>query len=476
MELLSARETLALMREGMSPVEHAEEVLARIEEWEPRVRAYLSLRPRNEILAEAREAERRYREGRARPLEGLLVAVKDNIVTRCLPTTAASRFLEGFKPGYVATVVERLRGLGAIIVGKTNMDEFAMGSTTENSAFYPTRNPLDTDRVPGGSSGGSAAALAYGGADLALGSDTGGSIRLPAAYTGLYGLKPTYGMVSRYGLIPYANSLEQIGSMARTAGDLDMLFSAIGAPDARDATSYFRPGRAVAGGMCVLRELSEDVGAGVARVLDRFVQELREHNIRIEWVRVPELRGALAAYYTIAVAEAASNLARYDGGLYKCRRLPREPRDWWDLVELSRTECFGSEVKRRILMGVYVLSRSYRWEGYIKATRLRRRIRDAILRLSRRCLLLSPTSPEPPPRLGEKSRDPYSMYLLDLDTVTANLAGVPAVSFPAGTSGGLPVGLQLMGPPGSDRGLIAFLESLGMGDRPESPPGGGVER
>ena len=463
MVLESAARVLRGMLEGwIDPLEHAESVLARIREWEPRVHAYLSLRT-GEVISIAEDAARRIRSGRARRLEGLIVAVKDNIFTSSMPTTAASRFLEGFTPGYSATVVERLEREGAIIVGKTNMDEFGMGSTTENSAFGPTRNPIDTDRVPGGSSGGSAAALAYGGADLALGSDTGGSVRLPAAYTGIVGLKPTYGAVSRYGLVPYANSLEQIGPMGRSVMDVALLYSVIAGHDPRDATSLpgytppepdrLGPADPRSVRICVVQELVEGAHSGVRDVITRLLRELEEAGARVEEASIPELRGALASYYTIATAEAASNLARYDGSIYRCRLSP-PPRNWEDLVVRSRTECFGSEVKRRILMGVYALSTGYREMAYLAATGLRRRIRDAVRRLTGRCVLASPTSPEPPPLLGEKLVDPASMYLLDLDTVTANLAGVPALTQPAGTYGGLPVGIQWMGPPKGEEELF----------------------
>ncbi|MCE4625161.1 MAG: Asp-tRNA(Asn)/Glu-tRNA(Gln) amidotransferase subunit GatA [Desulfurococcales archaeon] len=460
----------------LDPVEHAAHVLERIRRWEGSVHAYLSLRREDEILGDTGRAVERLRSGKARPLEGLLVAVKDNIMTLDLPTTAASKMLKGFKPGYEATVVERLRAAGAIITGKTNMDEFAMGSTTELSAYGPTRNPVDLERVPGGSSGGSAAVLAYGGADLALGSDTGGSIRLPASFTGTVGLKPTYGAVSRYGLIPYANSLEQIGPMGRSVRDVALLFSVIAGWDPRDATTLRRTGWVDPENLapldphslriCTPEELLEGTDASVAKRFDSLLGELEESGAVVEEVRIPVLREALPAYYTIAMAEAASNLARYDGSLYPCRPSTR-PRSWEELVERTRTECFGSEVKRRILMGVYVLSEGYRDQFYLAATRIRRLIRNAMMAATRRCIVASPTGPVPAPRLGERIGDPLKLYALDVQTVTANLAGIPSLSQPMGRVMGLPVGVQWMGPSMGEETLLRLgllvEEVLGYG-------------
>ena len=440
---------------GLDPLGLLEEVLGEIARWEPLVNAYISIDSPGSLWERAAESLERIRSGTPRPLEGVPVAVKDNISTSWLPTTAGSLFLRGYKPPYNAHVVERLLDAGAIIVGKTNMDEFAMGSTGEYSAYGPTRNPWDPSRVPGGSSSGSAAALAYGGALGALGSDTGGSVRLPASYTATVGLKPTYGAVSRRGLVPYANSLEQIGPMARSVRDLAILYSVIAGPDPLDATSMdyeppdpwglepLEPGEAR---LCSIREVSRAAEEGVSRVYERLLAKLESLGVVVEEVDLgPVSSVVLESYYTIAMAEAASNLARYDGGLYPCPGVPG--RSWEELVVSSREACLGREVKRRILMGTLVLSEGYRDEYYVLATRARRLVRDRVLSLTRDCILATPTSTVLPPRLGERAGDPLALYAMDVATVIANLAGVPALSLPAGFHEGLPVGLQLMAAP-----------------------------
>ena len=447
-----------------NPVERLEEALYLISRLEEEVNAFITLLPEERLREEAREAQRRILEGKARPLEGVLVAVKDNISVRGLRATAGSKMLSCYKPPYNAHVVERLVDAGAIIVGKTNMDEFAMGSTGEYSAYGPTRNPWDMGRVPGGSSSGSAAALAYAAVDLALGSDTGGSIRLPAAFTATVGLKPTYGAVSRRGLIPYANSLEQIGPMARSVRDLALLYSVIAGRDPLDATSIdyqppdpytLEPRDPEAVRLCVPEEIIDASEAPVKAAFEGLLSRLEAQGATIEYFRAPWTSLVLPAYYTIAMAEAASNLARYDGSLYPCH--DSRARTWEELNVEARTRLFGPEVKRRIAMGVLVLSEGYRDEYYVKAAKIRRLVRDRVLGIVRECIIGQPTSPVLPPRLGERLGDPLQLYALDISTVTANLAGVPALQLPVSVEP-LPVGAQLMARP---RGEVDLFE-LGL--------------
>lgn len=387
------------------------------------------------------------REGR---LSGYTVAVKDNISTSGVQTTCGSRILQGYIPPYDAFVVERLRNEGARILGKTNMDEFGMGNTTENSAFGPTLNPIDRGRVPGGSSGGSAAAIAAGMVDMALGSDTGGSIRCPAAFCGIVGHKPTYGRVSRYGLIAYANSLEQIGPMAKTVEEVALLMSVLCRYDPHDSTSRNRPFE------CRLRgEIDglrigipeEFFGSGVdhrvAAVVYSAVERLEELGAEVIACSMPSMKYALAAYYVTCMSEASSNLARFDGVRYG---LPVDHRPLWhDAFREVRRKGFGQEVKRRVMLGTFALSAGYYGKYYAKAQIARSLVREDFARLFREVdLIAGPTMPTIAFRLGEKS-DPLSSYLADVLTVPANLAGIPAISVPCGSVEGMPVGLQLMG-------------------------------
>ena len=455
-----AHEIRARVARGeVSPLEVAQAYLKRVQELDPGLGAFLSL---NERLLEEAEAV-----DPGLPLAGLVVAVKDNIATRGLRTTAGSRLLENFVPPYEATAVARLKALGALVLGKTNLDEFGMGSSTEHSAFFPTKNPFDPDRVPGGSSGGSAAALAADLAPLALGSDTGGSVRQPAAFCGVYGLKPTYGRVSRFGLIAYASSLDQIGPMARSVRDLALLMDAVAGPDPLDATSLDLPPRfqeALEGPLPplrlgVVREALAGNSPGVERALEAALKVFRELGLSVREVSWPSLPQALAAYYILAPAEASSNLARYDGTLYGRRA---EGEEVEGMMEATRA-LFGLEVKRRVLVGTFVLSSGYYEAYYGRAQAFRRRLKAEAQALVRGVdLLLLPTAPHPAFPFGAR-RDPLAMYREDLYTVGANLTGLPALSFPAGFEGHLPVGLQLLAPWGEDerllRAALAFEEA-----------------
>jgi len=407
------------------------------------------------------------------PLAGRTVALKDNISTEGVRTTCGSAMLEEYVPPYDATVVERLTGAGATIAGKANMDEFGMGTTTETSAFGPTRNPRDPDRVPGGSSGGSAAAVAAGEVDLALGSDTGGSIRCPAAFCGVVGIKPTYGLVSRYGLVAYANSLEQIGPLASSVEAAAELLEVIAGPDERDATTGHdgvHPAEtvdytdAVGGGVegttvGVVTDLVEGADDAVVERFERALDDLEARGADLVEVEVPAIEQSLAAYYVIATSEASSNLARFDGVRYGVSG--GYDGDWNEAFARSREAGFGEEVKRRVLLGTFALSAGYQEKYYRKAQDarawLKRQFDDA---LETADVLASPTMPVLPPRLGESIGDPLQLYLMDANTVPVNLANLPAISVPAGESDGLPVGLQLVGPAFGEADLIRVASAI----------------
>jgi aspartyl-tRNA(Asn)/glutamyl-tRNA(Gln) amidotransferase subunit A len=445
----------AYRRGDLTPTAVAESYLTRIDALDGRVGAYLTVM-REHALASARESERRWRAGSALgPLDGAPLALKDVLCTRGVRTTCASKMLEAFVPPYDATVVERLRAAGAVILGKTNLDEFAMGSSTEHSAFHPTRNPWDLARVPGGSSGGSAAAVAGGLAAGAFGSDTGGSIRQPAAFCGVVGMKPTYGRVSRYGLVALASSLDQIGPFAQDVEDAAVLLGAIAGHDRRDTTSIDEPGpdyvaelrRGVAGLTLGLPDeyFIDGMDPDVERAVRRAIEVLQGLGARVERVSLPTTRHSLAAYYVILPAEASSNLARYDGVKYGLRVPGR------DLVEMeSRTRAagFGAEVKRRIMLGTYALSAGYYDAYYGKAQSVRTLVRrEFAAAFARVDLIVAPTTPNVAFKHGEKE-DPLSMYLNDVFTIPGNLSGIPGVSVPCGFSvAGLPIGLQILGRP-----------------------------
>ena len=429
----------------------------------------------------------------AGPLAGVPVALKDNLCTRGIPTTCSSRMLEGWRPPYTATVVERLRAAGAVIIGKTNLDEFAMGSSTENSAFGPTRNPHDTSRVPGGSSGGSAAAVAAGFAPLALGSDTGGSIRQPAALCGVVGMKPTYGRVSRYGLVAFASSLDQIGPIGASVADAAACYEAIAGHDPRDSTSIDRPLEPVAAlledgveglRVGVLAELCgggqreeaqvtggieasisgisrgvEGVAADVLSKVESAAEALEEAGAEVRTVSVPSTVLGLSAYYLIAPAEASSNLARYDGVRYGLRV---DAANAAEMNIATRTAGFGAEVKRRIMLGTYALSAGYYDAFYGKALRVRTlMLREFAAAYEDVDILLCPTAPTTAFELGAKTADPLLMYLNDVCTIPSNLTGHPAISVPFGRGDdGLPVGVQIMGPALSERLIFRAAAAL----------------
>ena len=405
------------------------------------------------------------------PLAGATVAVKDNISTEGVRTTCGSKMLAEYVPPYDATVVERLTEAGATIVGKANMDEFGMGTTNETSYFGSVDNPAAPGRVPGGSSGGSAAAVAAGEADLALGSDTGGSVRCPAAFCGVVGIKPTYGLVSRYGLVAYANSLEQIGPFGETVEDAARLLDVIAGDDERDATTHELPleegesyADAATGDVDGLQigvptELLEGADEGVVETFWDAIAELEDRGAEYHEVSLPSVEHAVEAYYVIAMSEASSNLARFDGVRYG--HSADAEGNWNETFAQTREEGFGDEVKRRILLGTYALSAGYHDKYYKKAQDARAWVKqDFDEALSEADVLASPTMPVPPFELGESLDDPLQMYLADANTVPVNLADLPAISVPAGETDGLPVGLQLVGPAFGERRLIRAASAL----------------
>ncbi|HEX9780320.1 MAG TPA: Asp-tRNA(Asn)/Glu-tRNA(Gln) amidotransferase subunit GatA [bacterium] len=452
-----------------SPSEALEDLLARIERRNPALNVYLGCEP--ERLRG--ELDRQWRDHPGGRLRGVPITVKSNICVAGEPVSCASRILEGFRPPYDATVIERLRAEGAVIVPRANMDEFAFGSSTENSAFGAARNPRSPalDRVPGGSSGGSAAAVAADVAIAALGSDTGGSIRQPAAFCGVVGLKPTYGRVSRYGLVAFASSLDQIGPLTKDARDAAVLLSVIAGHDERDSTSaptavpdYERELDGDIAGMRIgipaLPEAEGGLHADVRTAVDEAVGVLRGLGMKTEAVGLPRLDKSVATYYVVATAEASSNLARYDGVQFGLRRAGPS------VLEMSvntRTEGFGAEAKRRILLGTYVLSQGYYDAYYLQAMKVRTLIRRDFEDAFRRCdVIVMPTAPTPAFRFGEKLHDPLQMYLSDVFTIAANLAGVPALSVCCGTSRaeGLPIGLQLIGRPFEEGRLLRVARAF----------------
>ncbi len=453
---LTIKDASRLLRLGsISAADLVTAHVRRIDRLDQHLKAFLRFTP--EVWEkQADEADRRLRQGDAPPLCGIPLAVKDVLCVRGVEATAGSKILKGFKPPYTATAVARLFEAGAVMLGVTNCDEFAMGSSTENSGYFPTRNPWDLERVPGGSSGGSAAAVAAGEAMIALGTDTGGSIRQPAALCGVVGMKPTYGRVSRYGLIAFASSLDQIGPFARTVDDAAITLSLMSGLDPLDATSSDRAGMEVLNNfgagvkgmrLGVPREYYDVKGIepGVKAAIDGALAVLRMQGAEVVEVSLPHTDYGLAAYYIIAPAECSSNLARFDGVRYGMSEV-----DAANITEQyleTRRKGFGSEVRRRVMLGTYALSSGYYDAYYLKAQKVRTLIKRDFDEAFQQCdAIVSATSPTVAFPIGSKTQDPLSMYLCDVLTLGGNLAGLPGISVPCGTSDGLPVGLQVLGP------------------------------
>ncbi|MEE9135024.1 MAG: Asp-tRNA(Asn)/Glu-tRNA(Gln) amidotransferase subunit GatA [Nitrososphaerales archaeon] len=449
----SAFDIASQIRRGeVSCEEHISKILENIQQKEPTFHAYIRIV--EDSLDAARKIDQRVKRGeKLGKLCGLGVAIKDNISTKGIQTTCASRMLLDYVPPYDATVVERIRKEDGIILGKTNMDEFGMGSTTEFSYFGPTKNPLDPTLVAGGSSGGSAAAVSLFEADLALGSDTGGSVRCPASFCSIVGLKPTYGRVSRYGLISYASSLEQIGQLGRTADDCALLLDSIEGYDTMDSTSLraetkdnlSRSSNDLDGvRIGVIKEFMDGTVEPVSKAINDAIGIIESLGATSQEVSLPSLRFALSSYYIIAMSEASSNLARYDGLRYGHESGFTDD-DWQRFFSKNRAYGFGSEVKKRLIIGTFVLIAGYYERFYLKAQQARSQVRnDFIQQFKNFDVLVGPTMPLLPFRLGEKLTDPLALYMCDIDTVPANLAGIPSISVPV--SAGTPIGLQILGP------------------------------
>ena len=443
-----------LLRKEVTCREVTEAVLKQIEKVENRIHAYITLLS-DSAMEQATLADTRYEKGLAGPLTGIPLAIKDLICTKGIRTTCGSHILENFIPTYDATVIEKLKTSGAVFVGKANMDEFAMGSSTENSFFGPTHNPWDLARIPGGSSGGSAAAVAADECIASLGSDTGGSIRQPAACCGVVGLKPTYGLVSRFGLVAFASSLDQIGPFGKDVRDIALLMNGISGHEPRDSTSVDIPvpdyRRALINDvrsivLGVPREyFIEGIDPEVESAVREAIRTLEKLGAKVVEVSLPHSEYALAVYYIIAPAEASSNLARYDGVKYGFRA--KGNHDLLEMYKESRSQGFGAEVKRRIMLGTYALSAGYYEAYYRKASQVRTLIQEDFRKAFSQCdVLLMPTAPTPAFKLGEKVDDPLQMYLSDIFTIPCNLAGLPGLSLPCGFSRqGLPIGLQILG-------------------------------
>ena len=453
-----------LKSKQLSSVELTKAYLERIRQIEPKVRALVTVTEKL-ALEQARKADKLLASGNASPITGIPALIKDNMCTKGVRTTCSSKMLENFVPPYDATVVEKLSECGAVIIGKSNMDEFAMGSSTENSAFHPTHNPWDLERVPGGSSGGSAAAVAASECIYALGSDTGGSIRQPAALCGVVGFKPTYGRISRFGLVAFASSLDQIGPLTKDVTDCALVMNVIAGHDRRDATSA--PLDVPDYTQSLIPDLKgirigvpqeyfvEGMDGQVRASIEAAVNKMEELGAEVDWqVSLPSTGYALACYYIIAPSEAMANLARYDGVKYGYS--DRRGDSMWRNMELTRQHGFGDEVKRRIMLGTYALSAGYYDAYYLKAQKVRTLIRREFDAAFQRCdVLVTAVSPTPAFKLGEKVADPLQMYLSDVCTIPVNIAGLPAISVPCGLAdaspepgrGGLPVGVQIMAKP-----------------------------
>ncbi len=457
-----------LKSKQVSSCELTEASLKAIEKQEPGIKAIVTA-TRELALKQAKQADGRIAAGDCNPLTGIPALIKDVICTKGVRTTCSSKMLENFVPPYDATVMQKLNKQGVVMVGKANMDEFAMGSSTENSAFFTTRNPWDTSRVPGGSSGGSAASVAAGEAIYALGSDTGGSIRQPASFCGVTGLKPTYGRVSRFGLIAFASSLDQIGPLTRDATDAALVLNAISGYDDKDSTSVNIPvpdytkcltGDIKGMRLGVPREyFVEGMQPQVEASVKAAINQLEELGAKVDWdVSLPHTPYALAVYYIIAPSEASANLARYDGVKYGFSY--KEAGTMWEAMEKTRQHGFGAEVKRRIMLGTYALSAGYYDAWYVKAQKVRTLIRrefDAAF--EKYDALITPTSPTVAFKVGEKTDDPLQMYLSDVCTLPINIAGLPAISVPAGFDNGLPIGLQVIGKPFAEETILKIAHA-----------------
>ena len=454
---LTISEAHQLLKEKkVSSVELARACLKRMAEVESKVHACITISEKT-ALKQAEEADKAISSGngQAKPLTGIPAIIKDNMCTKGIKTTCASRILENFVPPYNATVVEKLKAAGVVILGKANMDEFAMGSSTENSAFFPTRNPWDLDRVPGGSSGGSAVAVAADEAIYALGSDTGGSIRQPAGFCSVVGLKPTYGRVSRFGLVAFASSLDQIGPITKNVTDCALVMNVISGHDPQDSTSVPNPvsdyTRSLVPDLKKLRigipkeYFVEGMQEDVRAMMQAAIAKLEELGAEVDWnVSLPHTKYALAAYYILAPSEASANLARYDGVKYGFSY--KDTSNMWEAMAKTKQFGFGAEVKRRIMLGTYALSAGYYDAYYLKAQKVRTLIKQEFdLAFEKYDALVTPTSPTVPFKLGEKVDDPVRMYLSDVCTLPINIAGLPAISIPAGFVDGLPVGMQILG-------------------------------
>jgi aspartyl-tRNA(Asn)/glutamyl-tRNA(Gln) amidotransferase subunit A len=447
----------------LSSVELTKACLKRIKEVEPKLKALVSV-TEELALKQAERADQRITKGDINPLTGIPVVLKDVLCTKGIRTTCSSKMLENFIPPYDATVVEKLNDCGAVTLGKANMDEFAMGSSTEHSAFFPTHNPWDLDRVPGGSSGGSAVAVAADEGIFALGSDTGGSIRQPAGFCSVVGLKPTYGRVSRYGLVAFASSLDQIGPLTKDVTDCALVMNAIAGFDDRDSTSVPEPTpdytKCLDGDLKGLKlgvpkeYFVQGMQPEVERALKDAIAKLEELGAKVDWeVSLPSTPYALPVYYIIAPSEASANLARYDGVKYGYSYTDTD--SMWEAMEKTRQFGFGEEVKRRIMLGTYALSAGYYDAYYLKAQKVRTLIRREFDQaFTKYDALVTPTSPTVPFKIGEKLDDPVQMYLSDVCTLPINIAGVPGISIPAGFGNGLPIGMQLIGKPFGEETIL----------------------
>lgn len=462
---LLAHEVVEGIKEGLfTAEEYVSSVIKTIEDVESKLNSFITL-DTERALSSAKLIDRKIKENEdIGYLGGVAVGIKDNISTKDIRTTCASKILEDYVPSYDATVIRNLKQNGAIILGKLNLDEFGMGSTTEYSRYHPTHNPWNLDYVPGGSSGGCGAAVAARECTVSLGSDTGGSIRCPASFCSVVGLKPTYGMVSRYGLISYANSLEQIGPICRSVKDIVLLMNIISGRDNSDNTSMSSSPITINNKLdkfdiAIVKELINGGDHGVTGTIYSTSDKFKEIGCTCDEISIKNLHYALPSYYTLASAEASSNLARYDNIRYGFDFPIEEYK--WDTYFSNVRKNFGEEVKRRILIGSYVLSSGYYSKYYLKARSLRSLLKLELLKLFKKYdLLIGPTMPILPFKFGEKIEDPIKMYLVDINTVIANLAGIPAISLPVGFSNGLPVGLQMMAAPFEEQKLIDVSHAL----------------